>query len=157
LKQEAFTTIKKINPVIKQQAIDLLLGGKSAKSVSKELSIGLGTVSRLRSENLPNIKKSIGGRPRILSDSDKRLMLSGECKTGKQLFRYWRGQGKRISYRCVLNNLGEIGFKSRKRVKKSHLTQKQKMARYNWAKTHINWTVDDWKRVIFSDETKINL
>jgi hypothetical protein len=31
------------------------------------------------------------------------------------------------------------------------------MARYNCAKTHINWTVDDWKRVIFSDETKINL
>ncbi|KAG0734448.1 hypothetical protein G6F23_012387 [Rhizopus arrhizus] len=28
--------------------------------------------------------------------------------------------------------------------------------RLQWAKSHQRWTVDDWKRVIFSDETKIN-
>jgi hypothetical protein len=28
--------------------------------------------------------------------------------------------------------------------------------RLQWAKSHQHWTVDDWKWVIFSDETKIN-
>jgi hypothetical protein len=26
----------------------------------------------------------------------------------------------------------------------------------DFAEHHLHWTVDDWKRVIFSDETKIN-
>ncbi|EIE87955.1 hypothetical protein RO3G_12666 [Rhizopus delemar RA 99-880] len=30
------------------------------------------------------------------------------------------------------------------------------MKRLQWAKSHQHWTVDDWKRVIFSDETKVN-
>ncbi|KAG1442998.1 hypothetical protein G6F55_012800 [Rhizopus delemar] len=28
------------------------------------------------------------------------------------------------------------------------------MKRLQWAKSHQHWTVDDWKRIIFSDETK---
>ncbi|KAG1492878.1 hypothetical protein G6F46_012749 [Rhizopus delemar] len=30
------------------------------------------------------------------------------------------------------------------------------MKRLQWAKSHQHWTVDDWKRIIFSDETKVN-
>ncbi|KAF9159589.1 hypothetical protein BGX20_002873 [Mortierella sp. AD010] len=124
--------MKKIDPTTIQQAIDLLLEGKAAKSVAKQLGVGLATISRLRSQHLPEIERPKGGRPRILSDSDKRLMgrmmITGECKTGKQLFRYWRGRGKKISYHSVLKNLGEIGFKAKKKVKKPHLTKKQKLA-----------------------------
>jgi hypothetical protein len=29
--------------------------------------------------------------------------------------------------------------------------------RLNWAKAHRSWTSDDWRRMIFSDETKINV
>ncbi|KAG0972341.1 hypothetical protein G6F29_013545 [Rhizopus arrhizus] len=30
-------------------------------------------------------------------------------------------------------------------------------ARLKWAKAHKDWTEDDWRRVVFSDETKINV
>ncbi|KAG1529718.1 hypothetical protein G6F50_017806 [Rhizopus delemar] len=30
------------------------------------------------------------------------------------------------------------------------------MKRLQWAKSHQHWSVDNWKRVIFSDETKVN-
>jgi len=36
------------------------------------------------------------------------------------------------------------------------LLQKNIQARKDFAKSHKNWTVSDWKGVIFSDATKIN-
>ena len=33
----------------------------------------------------------------------------------------------------------------------------QRLERLNWAKTHINWTAEQWDSVIWSDETKISL
>jgi hypothetical protein len=36
------------------------------------------------------------------------------------------------------------------------LSPKNVKARLAWAKAHKDWTIDDWKRVIWSDETKIN-
>ena len=43
-------------------------------------------------------------------------------------------------------------------VKKKHpfLSQKHRRARLEFAEEHKNWTLEDWKRVIWSDETKIN-
>ena len=43
-----------------------------------------------------------------------------------------------------------------KKIKKPSLTADQRSARLSWALEHRNWTMDDWKWVIWSDETKIN-
>ena len=51
----------------------------------------------------------------------------------------------------------EEGFVSRYSAKKPFLTLKMKKKRLQWAKEHKNWTLDDWKSVIFSDESKFNL
>ena len=40
--------------------------------------------------------------------------------------------------------------------KRSLLSQKHRKKRLDWAISHKNWTVEDWKRVVWSDETKIN-
>ena len=37
------------------------------------------------------------------------------------------------------------------------LTRSHKAKRLAWAKKYSKWTIDDWKRVVFSDETKINI
>ena len=41
--------------------------------------------------------------------------------------------------------------------KKYLLAKRHLFARLSSAHKYKNWTVDDWRRVIFSDETKINL
>ena len=46
--------------------------------------------------------------------------------------------------------------KARKIVKKPLLTKRHRDARLQFALTHKDWTLDDWKRVVWSDETKIN-
>jgi len=40
--------------------------------------------------------------------------------------------------------------------KKPFLSKKHKRARYDFALTHEHWTLEDWKTVVWSDETKIN-
>lgn len=62
-----------------------------------------------------------------------------------------------VSVRTVERRLNELGFMSRRPVKKPLLTEKMKRNRLQWAKSHENWTFEDWSRVIFSDESKFNL
>jgi len=40
--------------------------------------------------------------------------------------------------------------------KRPRLLKHHRQARLDFALTHKDWTVDDWKRVVWSDETKIN-
>ena len=46
---------------------------------------------------------------------------------------------------------------SYKAIRKPFLSQRHKSARLQWCKDHRQWTVDDWSKVIWSDETKIQL
>ena len=55
--------------------------------------------------------------------------------------------------RRVLHN---IGYTSVVKKKKPALSDKNVEARLNLAREHRNWTIDDWKCVICSDETKFN-
>ena len=62
----------------------------------------------------------------------------------------------RLTPQTVRNALKEDDFcavvkKKRPLLKKVHRLECLKFARY-----HKNWTVEDWKRILWSDETKIN-
>ncbi|KAJ1301371.1 hypothetical protein OPQ81_008636 [Rhizoctonia solani] len=52
--------------------------------------------------------------------------------------------------------LHQSGLKAVKKVKKPKLTRAHIKARLEFAKAHKDWTVEDWKHVLWSDETKIN-
>ena len=57
----------------------------------------------------------------------------------------------------VRNRIKEMGFAGHVAVKKPWMSKKNIKLRLKWAKEHATWTVDDWKRVLWSDETKIVL
>ena len=40
--------------------------------------------------------------------------------------------------------------------KKPSLSQRHRKERMDFAVSHQDWTVEDWKKVVWSDETKIN-
>jgi hypothetical protein len=40
--------------------------------------------------------------------------------------------------------------------KRPFLSKRHRRARLDWAIAHQDWTLEDWKKVIYSDETKIN-
>lgn len=56
----------------------------------------------------------------------------------------------------VRKALKEAGLQSFIKPKKPLLSQKNIKARLAWAYKYKDWTIDDWKRVIWSDVTKID-
>ena len=48
------------------------------------------------------------------------------------------------------------GLQSQVKQKKPRLSIKNVKARLDFARAHLDWTIDDWSRVIFSNESKIN-
>ncbi|KAG0804377.1 hypothetical protein G6F20_012558 [Rhizopus arrhizus] len=64
--------------------------------------------------------------------------------------------GKKVGVETVRRALRKAGLGAIEKPKKPLLSAKNIRNRLSWYITHKDWTVDDWKRVIWSDETKIN-
>ena len=54
-------------------------------------------------------------------------------------------------------DLPTAGLRARIPRKKLFLNAAQRLKRVQWANEHQNWTVDQWKQVIWSDETRVSL
>jgi hypothetical protein len=61
----------------------------------------------------------------------------------------------RETVRCHMKN--NLGLHSYRRSKKPLLTKKMRAARVAFAKSKVNWTAEDWKRVLWSDESFFEL
>src|SRR5690606_18579454 len=78
----------------------------------------------------------------------------GELTTYKQGQRLMKSLvGEHISARTVERVLDMEGLKTYVQQKKPCLTADQKSARLKFARDHLKWTAEDWKNVMFSDET----
>jgi hypothetical protein len=129
--------------------------------VAERLSISVATAIRVRKEHFPGLDKPKGGRPPSLSEQDKRKMVrqltSGKFDTAVEVRKdLVENRRKPLSVDTVRRALKDSGLKSRAKVKKPALSRKHRRARLEFARKYAEWTVDDWKRVIWSDETKIN-
>ena len=153
--------MKKLNPDIQNFVLTLLQAGHTVERVAEQSSVSVGTVSRLRNKFLPDLPRQAVGRPQIISSRTvhviTRMMVSGQLKTPKEVLHYLQQQGVQATYRTVVNTLRKNGFKARRKQKKPFLSDKHKRVRYRWAKAYAHWTAEDWRSVVFSDETKINI
>jgi hypothetical protein len=87
----------------------------------------------------------------------KRHILSGFLKSAAEVHRFLVHEGLELSHMTVNCALKSMGFLCKFKKKKPFLSARHKAARLKWAKEHSSWTVEDWRKVIFSDETKINV
>ena len=60
-----------------------------------------------------------------------------------------------ISPQSVWRTLRATGYRKVKPTRKPGLTEVQKKARFEWCLQHLYWTLNDWKRVLWSDETSV--
>ncbi|MBM6387756.1 MAG: transposase [Paenibacillus sp.] len=81
----------------------------------------------------------------------------GKLKTGKDVQRYLESIDIKMEYSTCLKVLKSMGFQAYIKKKKPFLKAEHRKNRLRWAKAHRNWTSDDWRRMVFSDETKINV
>lgn len=65
--------------------------------------------------------------------------------------------GYNISSATVWRILHEAGFNKTKSTRTPGLTLKMRQERLAWCLAHKDWTVEDWKNVIWPDETSVVL
>jgi transposase len=141
--------------------LSLLDAGHSAKRIAASTGYGIATVSRLRSKHRPQLSTPSAGRPAKLSSTNihhaQHLISSGKAETAVDVAKVLANvTNQSISAQTVCCSLKVAGMKAVVKKKRPFLSKKHRKQRMDFALTHQHWTVEDWKKVVWSDETKIN-
>jgi transposase len=131
------------------------------RQIAKDLGIGKSTVAEFATKHAKDMPRNKGGRSKCLSHQDRRFLVrsitSGSAKTAVDATKQLQaGLNISVTPHTVRNALKEVGLGAIKKPAKPKITKKQACARLDFAKSHCNWTLDDWQQVIWSDETKVN-
>eukprot|EP01101_Sappina_pedata_P007954 TRINITY_DN4308_c0_g1_i4.p1 TRINITY_DN4308_c0_g1~~TRINITY_DN4308_c0_g1_i4.p1 ORF type:complete len:215 (+),score=6.44 TRINITY_DN4308_c0_g1_i4:135-779(+) len=83
--------------------------------------------------------------------------MSGQADNAVQVANQLQNDGiANVSASTVRRTLRQLGMRAVIKKKRARLLPRHKRDRLNFARRYQHWTADDWKCVIWSDETKIN-
>jgi hypothetical protein len=141
--------------------LHLLDSGASAHEISASTTAHCFTISRIRSRYCLDLAKATGGHPKLLILADTyyvvRLIASQKADNVSQVKKLLTHTLPHpVSTKTIHQNLSHTGRKVVVKVKCPFLTAKHHRVCLDWALAHQNWTLEDWKRVVWSDKTKIN-
>ena len=99
------------------------------------------------------------GRPSVITQAVKGAILEAIRKDryGREKTSGMLAGEQGLSLSTVLRVLHRNGFRPYKTTKKPSLTEAMKEARYQFALRYKDWTIEDWKKVIWSNETSVVL
>jgi transposase len=153
--------MRSISAAQRSSVISLLNEGYSHRQIQSSTGLGKGTVGRISKEVDVDKENNSGGRPSKLSTRDKQSIIrqisSGKLENAVQATQFINSIiPNPVTPQTVRNALKEGGFYSATKRKVPMLKQTHRQRRLKFAHYHENWTVEDWKRVLWTDETKIN-
>ena len=146
----------------RKRASILTLRENTEKEISKIVGVSISTIShimRMKKETGSVTPKRKGkcGRKRKTTPKDDAYLIRESVKdprkTSDAIKTTLGGKGMEISSSTVCRRLLEVGRKAYHPVKKQLLTKTMKTKRYKWGLKYKHWTKEDWRHVIFSDET----
>ncbi|KAG1086471.1 hypothetical protein G6F40_013938 [Rhizopus arrhizus] len=140
----------------------LLKFGHSYSYIIKQLpGVKKSTISDYKRRWFPNMGPLKSDRRSEITATTKsyirRSVIARKLKTGKDVQRYLCDLGCAIGYSACLKLLKSMGFQARIKKHKPFLKAIHMKKRLAWANAHKDWTKDDWRRMVFSDETKVNV
>ena len=98
------------------------------------------------------------GRPHKLTAKDltwaEILLYTGEARDGADLQRRFFPH---VQPRTMRENLQKVGLHGRTRRAVPFIKEENQVDRKRWTESVLDWKVDDWKKVIFTDESKYRL
>src|ERR1700677_3989725 len=99
------------------------------------------------------------GRPKTVTEAVSQSILANvrADRNGREKSTEYLAYEYGISRRSVLRVLKAAGMNYVKPTKKPGLTDKMKAARLKFCRDHADWTLEDWKNVIWTDETLVVL
>ncbi len=156
------------------QCLKLLSEGRPAEYVERKSGIKQQSQSYLlkqaiargyRPEEDPRILESYvvdgvrSGRPRDIGEDKEEEMLSAvrSDRSGREESSEVLAYFANISQSSIQRILRKYGLRKVKPTTKPGLTAAMRKARLEWALAHRHWTLEDWKNVIWTDETSVML
>ena len=139
--------------------ISLLHQGYSVREISATTGVHYSTVSRICSQHCSTLEKPSPGCPSIITPTDvrhaMRLIGSGKAENAVEVTLSLRDMKNiPISSKTVHRHLRQAGMKAVVKQKQPLLSKCHRQNRLDFALSHQDWTVEDWKKVIWSDGRK---
>ena len=133
----------------------------SLDQIQDKTGLGKSTVGRISKELLGDKENCPRGHPSKLSSCDQHSIIqqirSGRLDNAVQVTQFINSTITTfVTPQTVRNVLKKSGFYSATERKVPMLKKTHRQKRLEFAHYHGNWTVEDFKRVLWSDETKIN-
>ncbi len=151
--------------ITRARCLQMVSDGASVKKAAKKFKLKYHTVySWVRKEKKgANVNRKKGsGRKNALSQRLERRIVRwielGDCDTATDVQRQMEKlKMKTVHLTTICRILRRHGLVLRRKKKKPALTKKHMKTRLQFSRDHLHWTVDDWSKVLFSDETKVNV
>ena len=156
--------VREYSVSLRSRAVGMLQGGLTQKSVASQLYVNIRTIRRWWRlfQNEDSLENKNGRGRKLSVPKPAKIIISKSIgkkrHSVRKLSRNLKSRGYSISSSTVYRYLTKIkGAKSFKRQRQPLLTEKQKNARLNFCKQRVNWTVEDWRKILFSDESPFEI
>lgn len=148
----------------RQDVIVLLRQGRSTRQVARDVGVSHGFVTKVRLQDKENIPEPKMGRPSKVSKQTKQALktkfitndFENEDNKYAEAQRYICSVGEGPVHRETIRRyMRAENVRAGAKPDSPHLTKEHMASRYKFAKEHVQWTVDQWKNVMYSDECSI--
>jgi transposase len=138
-----------------------LQNGLSYRETAKKVKIHSATVCKVAKRNRIERSCNKGGQSPKLNETVKRnivrIITSGQCDTAIEAAKMLQeGRSIHVNAQTIRNVLKSCGLQAKHKIKKPSISVKNQKKRLEFAKKYRHWTVHDWNRILWSDETKVN-
>jgi transposase len=145
----------------KENILSLALNNYSTHDIAAKTGVSQPTVSRILKNLHPNRQHPPSGCPSKLSSTNTHSIITqittGKATNAVQATHHINSIiSNHVCTQTVRNVLKQHSFKAVTKKKKPLLSAVHRKKHLAFALKYQNWTVEDWKRVFWSDETKIN-
>lgn len=127
------------------------------KKITYECGYNPATSQELKNKYFTDSSRS--GCPKVITaEVEDQILASVKInREGREQTSWELGYDTRVSVILAWRVLRSHGLRKRKPTWKSGLTPAMQSAHLKFARDHENWTLEDWKNVIWSDKTSVIL
>ena len=152
---------KPVDSIVRAQAVALSDSGLNQVQISRQLKISRhcvqNTVKKHKETRQYNDFPRTG-RPKRVPNRGvrylKRLVKDdGRLSATKITSDLNASLPKPVSTRTVRRYLRDLGYEYVVKIKRQWLSNKHRQQRVDWCTQYTHWTLDDWRKMIFSDES----